>query len=77
MELTPFHSIALRTGFYKDKLTKIDILTGGIGLLNSASIRSTEGQFIFPEFVLNYGFQVEKAPSALNFNHVLTLLLRL
>lgn len=77
MELVPSSLIAFRTGYYQRKDDHRKIYSFGVGLLDSNVFHSTGNGFVFHDFVLNYGLEIEKVMDSIDYRHFMTLLIRL
>jgi hypothetical protein len=77
MELMPFRFCALRGGYFQDEITHHNIISAGIGLFHSHSFTNSEGLLVYPDFIINYAFQVDDRGVRYDLYHFLTLLVRL
>ncbi len=71
-----FSLIALRGGFYQERPSNHQMISAGIGLVDSNLLFSKENQFSKPNFILNYAFAQKKENSQVYNWHLVSLLLR-
>ncbi len=77
MELIPFSFLALRSGYYQHKDDHKRIYSFGIGLLDNNIFPSSGNVFVFRDFILNYGLEMEKNGASIDYRHFVTMLIRL
>ena len=76
MEYSPIALFALRTGFYRAEDTQQNIYSCGLGLLDSNLFHSAQDQFVYKDFSVNYGVQIEQSEKSYHYNHFLSMLVR-
>jgi hypothetical protein len=76
VEYSPLAYFALRTGFYRKEDTRENIYSCGLGLLDSNLFHGAQGQFVFRDFSVNYGLQIEQLEEVYQYNHFLSMLVR-
>ncbi|MBN1998890.1 hypothetical protein JW935_15125 [candidate division KSB1 bacterium] len=76
-EVIPWSWIAFRGGYYKNLSDNTRLLSLGFGLLNNNFLRSSESQFVFSDYTLNYALQMDYQNNVLNYVHYLSFLFRL
>jgi len=72
-----FSILALRGGYFQERFTDVRTFSGGIGLLDSNILFSTDNLFNHSQFILNYSFVYQKNKSQVFNWHVLSLLIRI
>jgi len=77
VEQNIFQWVALRGGFYRDRLTRRNLWSAGIGLLDQNWWRPATSQKHEPDWAIQYGVCFEKQVSQDVYQHALTFLIRL
>jgi len=71
-----FSLIALRAGFFQERPSNHQIISAGIGLVDSNLLFSKENQFSTPNFMLNYAFAQQRETDQVFNWHLISLVLR-
>ena len=77
IEQNLFSFLALRGGYYRDKLDKADVLSCGIGLFDLNSLFKTADVFNHQNYALNYAFILKKGNAVEERWHYLSFMIRL
>lgn len=72
-----FSHLALRAGYYRKKISKSEVFSFGVGILDNNRFTSLENQFAHPNYFLNYSFILEKSPQGDRQWHFLSLIFRI
>jgi len=76
LEQRIFSLVALRAGFFRERPSNHQMISAGIGLIDSNLLFSKENQFSQPHFMLNYAFAQKKETNQVYNWHLISLSLR-
>ena len=76
IEFVPTRFLALRTGYYRQNLEKIDTVAAGFGLGDYRSFVAQTDRFVFSNIILNYALEIASVRDDPSYAHYLTFLIR-
>lgn len=77
VETTITDLIALRAGYYRQLIEQCDVFSMGIGLIDNHLFNRNDKETHVPDFIVNYGLQLENTAGKHKICHFLTILLRI
>ncbi len=77
LEQNFFSVFAIRTGFFQERFTSVQMFSIGAGLIDSNIFFADDNKFARPQFVLNYAFLYQDEPARIARWHVLSMLIRI
>jgi hypothetical protein len=77
MNLLIFSFLSLQSGYFHTKDENRDVYSLGVSLLNSDLFHSAENQFLVPDFTINYAVRMKTLHNSFDYNHYLTIAIRI
>lgn len=69
--------VAMRGGYFRDRLQQHNIITAGVGIIDQNLWRPLRHRFQEPDWAVNYALRFEQRGTEKSYDHALTFLIRL